>query len=72
MSKNKGKPAGKETQGKTALHRRGNYKRALWPEDAMTQHVENATARQPGNPRGPEEFLPGEGNGRNRRAGSPV
>ena len=71
MSKNKGKPSGKNARSKTSPGRKGNYKRSGWPEDAATQHVADATAKQPGNPLEPAEFVPGEGTGRDRKAGAP-
>jgi len=72
MSKNKGKPSGKYAESKTSPGRKANYKRSGWPENASAQHVEDATAKQPGNPLEPEELPPGTGAGRNRKAGSPV
>ncbi len=72
MSKNKGRPSGKYAESKSAVGRKADYKRSGWPEDAPTQHVEDATAKQPGNPREPASFPPGSGDGRNRKAGSPV
>ncbi len=71
MSKNKGKPGGKYADTKTAVGRKGERKRSGWPEDAPTQHVQDATANQVGNPLEPEEVLPGDGAGRDRKAGSP-
>ncbi len=67
---NKGKPSGKNAENKTMAGRKGDYKRSGWPEDAPTQHVEDATAKQPGNPLEPEEFPLGSGSSRNRKAGA--
>jgi len=71
MSKNKGKPSGKFAESKTSPGRKADYKRNRWPEDASTQHVENATATQPGSPLEPPEVTVGSGTGRNRKAGGP-
>lgn len=71
MSKNKGKPSGNVAENKVAAGKKANTKRSGWPEDAHTQHVPDATAKQPGSPLEPEEVPPGTGEGRNRKAGSP-
>ena len=71
MSKNKGKPSGKFAESKVSPGRKGDYKRTGWPEDASTQHVEDATATQPGNSFEPRELPTGAGAGRNRKAGGP-
>jgi hypothetical protein len=65
MSKNKGKPSGKYAEKKTSAARKANYKRTGWPEEASAQHVEDATAKQSGNPLEPEEFNSIESSGRN-------
>ena len=71
MAKNKGKPSGNDAESKTSVGRHGDYQRTGWPEDAPTQRVEDATDTQPGNPHGRElDFDDGEG--RDRKAGSPV
>lgn len=72
MSKNKGKPSGKITKGKGHAGRRLDVNRSGWPEDVPTQHVQDATATQPGSPYERPEALPGSGEGRNFRAGGPV
>jgi len=48
MSKNKGRPSGKYAETKTAPGRKGNHKRSGWPENAPTQHMANARAKQSG------------------------
>jgi hypothetical protein len=50
---NKGKPSGKYAEDKTDPGRKGDFKRAPWPEEGLTQRDDGA-----GNP------LPGEGAGR--------
>ncbi len=72
MSKNKGKPSGRNAVNKTSPGRKANYKRSRWPEEAPTQHVPDATAKQPANPLEPEEIPLGGGSGRNRKAGKSV
>ena len=63
MAENKGKPSGKYAEDKTDPGRKGDFKRAPWPEEARDQRVNN--------PDGGGE-APGEGAGRNRKTGSPV
>ena len=58
---NKGKPSGKYAENKSRPGRKGDYKRGAWPEEARHQHVT-----------GDDSMAPGEGSGRNRKAGSPV
>ena len=60
---NKGKPSGKYAEDKTRPGRKGDYKRAPWPEESRHQHIT-----------GPNDDMgmPGEGSGRNRKAGSPI
>jgi hypothetical protein len=60
MGENKGKPSGKYAQEKASPGRKGDLKRGPWPEDAPTQHV---------NRPGDALEAPGEGSGRNRKAG---
>jgi hypothetical protein len=60
MGENKGKPSGKYAEDKTDPGRKGDLKRGPWPEDAQTQHV---------NEPGDGASAPGEGSGRNRKAG---
>lgn len=68
MSKNLGKPSGKDAETKTAPGRKGDYKRSGWPEDAPTQRTQDASI-----PRSKRrETNTGYGRGRNRKAGSPV
>jgi len=70
MAKNKGKPSGKYAETKTSPGRRGDYKRSGWPEDASTQHVDNAAGRQMrARPETRDRGMAGLGRGRNRRAG---
>jgi hypothetical protein len=61
----KGKPSGKDAEKKGAPGRQASYKRSGWPEDAATQRVGTAGAHG-------REPMPGEGRGRNRKAGSPI
>lgn len=74
MSKNKGKPSGKYAEDKSSPGRKGDYQRSGWPEDAPTQRVENAANQQQPPALGePEELIIYEfGEGRDRKAGSPV
>lgn len=72
MSKNKGKPSGKIMKGKGHASRRLDLNRSEWPEDVPTQHVQDATATQPGSPYERPEAIRGSGEGRNFRAGSPI
>lgn len=74
MSKNKGKPSGKYAKDKSSPGRKGDYQRSGWPEDAPTQRVENASNQQQRPAKGePEELIDSEyGEGRDRKAGSPV
>lgn len=72
MSKNKGKPSGRIMKGKGHAGRRLDLNHSGWPEDVPTQHVQDATATQPGSPFERPEALPGSGEGRNLRAGSPI
>lgn len=65
----KGKPSGKFAEFKTDIGKKANYKRSGWPENAPTQHVPDARAKQRNSPLEPEQFPRGEGNGRNRKAG---
>ena len=69
--RHKGKPSGKYAESKTDIGKKANRKRTGWPEEAPTQHVADATARQRNSPLEPEQFVRGEGNGRNRKAGGP-
>jgi hypothetical protein len=65
---NKGKPSGKFAETKTSPGRKGDYKRSGWPEDAPTQRARAGTRQKSGS----RVNVPGEGRGRNRKAGSPV
>lgn len=60
-SMNKGKPSGKYAENKSRPGRKGDYKRSPWPEELRHQHITDG-----------EDAAPGEGSGRNRKAGSPV
>jgi hypothetical protein len=60
MAENKGKPSGKYAEDKTDPGRKGDFKRGPWPEEGRTQRDDGAK-----NP------APGEGGGRNRKAGAP-
>jgi hypothetical protein len=60
MAENKGKPSGKYAEDKTDPGRKGDLKRAPWPEEGRDQ-------RDDGN----GNAMPGEGSGRNRKAGAP-
>ena len=55
MAENKGRPSGKYAEDKSDPGRKGNLKRAAWPEDRMTQRDDGSDA------------LPGEGAGMNKR-----
>jgi hypothetical protein len=59
---NKGKPSGKYAENKSRPGRKGDYKRGSWPEEMRHQHIAE----------GEGIGAPGEGSGRNRKAGSPV
>lgn len=61
MAENKGKPRGKYAEDKTDPGRKGDLKRAPWPEEGRTQRDDGSGEKQ----------LPGEGGGRNRKAGAP-
>jgi hypothetical protein len=63
MTESKGKPSGKYAEARTSAGRKGDYKRAGWPEDAPTQRVEHPKSKRLGLT---------DGRGRNRKAGSPV
>lgn len=65
---NKGKPSGIVAESKTAPGKKANYKRSGWPENAPTQRVESGRRQQRGVTRA--RNVPGEGRGRNRKAGS--
>ena len=71
MSKHKGKPSGKFAETKTSPGRKADYKRSRWPEEASTQHVEDATGSQTGSPFEPVEIPADSRSGRNRKAGGP-
>jgi hypothetical protein len=71
MSRNMGKPSGKYAEDKRSPGRKGDYKRSGWPEDADTQRVDDSSGQQT-SARRPVLRSPGTGQGRNRKAGSPV
>jgi hypothetical protein len=60
---NKGKPSGKYAENKSRPGRKGDYKRGAWPEELRHQHISGADDA---------DVAPGEGSGRNRKAGSPI
>jgi hypothetical protein len=62
MAENKGKPSGKYAEDKTDPGRKGNLKRAPWPEEARTQRANSDDG---------DMGQPGEGSGLNRKAGAP-
>ncbi len=74
MSKNKGKPSGKYAKDKSSPGRKGDYQRSGWPEDAPTQRVGNAVNQQQTLEQGELQLLTDfdSGEGRDRKAGSPV
>jgi hypothetical protein len=59
---NKGKPSGKYAENKSRPGRKGDYKRGPWPEEMRHQHIAGSD----------DSTVPGEGSGRNRKAGSPI
>jgi len=61
MAENKGKPSGKYAEDKTDPGRKGDFKRGPEPEQARDQHANNP---------GSDFAKPGEGSGRNRKAGA--